>query len=77
MVAVWQILAKDSALTESIISHFLELLQKSLPYEEKPDPRDRNEVVKSATVVPLAVRYICNTVASQWLILLPLAVCNI
>ncbi|XP_041376876.1 maestro heat-like repeat-containing protein family member 1 [Gigantopelta aegis] len=60
MVAIWQILAKDSVLTENIISHFLELLLKSLPYEEKPDPRDKTQVVKSATIVPLAITHAFN-----------------
>ena len=55
VVEIWQILAQDSQLTTSILEHFLELLQKSLPYEEKADPRDKTKIIRTATAVPLAV----------------------
>ncbi|XP_071092263.1 maestro heat-like repeat-containing protein family member 1 [Haliotis cracherodii] len=57
IVEVWHIIAQESQLTASMIDHFLELLQKSLPYEEKPDPRDKSHLLKTATVTPLAVTY--------------------
>lgn len=52
---IWKILSQESNLTALILEHFLELLQKSLPYEEKADPRDKEKTIKTATVVPLAV----------------------
>ena len=55
VVEIWQILAQDAPLTTAILEHFLELLQKSLPYEEKTDPRDKTKVTRTATAVPLAV----------------------
>ncbi|CAL1544099.1 unnamed protein product [Lymnaea stagnalis] len=57
VVEIWKILSQDANLTKSILEHFLELLQKSLPYEEKSDPRDKENTIKTATVVPLAVTY--------------------
>ncbi|XP_076448959.1 maestro heat-like repeat-containing protein family member 1 isoform X1 [Babylonia areolata] len=57
VVEIWQILAQDAQLTAAILEHFLELLQKSLPYEEKTDPRDKTKFVRTATTVPLAVTF--------------------
>ncbi|KAH9515723.1 Maestro heat-like repeat-containing protein member 1 [Bulinus truncatus] len=57
VVEIWKILAQDPQLTSQTLEHFLELLLKSLPYEEKPDPRDKEKKIKTATVVPLAVTY--------------------
>ncbi|XP_059158762.1 maestro heat-like repeat-containing protein family member 1 isoform X2 [Physella acuta] len=57
VVEIWKILSQESNLTALILDHFLELLQKSLPYEEKADPRDKEKTIKTATVVPLAVTY--------------------
>lgn len=53
MVEIWKILAKDTQLTTIILDHMLELLQKSLPYEEKE--KDGKESTKKATQVPLAI----------------------
>ncbi|KAK6982200.1 maestro heat-like repeat-containing protein family member 1 [Biomphalaria glabrata] len=57
VVEIWKILAQDPSLTSQTLEHFLELLLKSLPYEEKPDPRDKEKKIKTATTVPLAVTY--------------------
>ncbi|KAK7115260.1 maestro heat-like repeat-containing protein family member 1 isoform X1 [Littorina saxatilis] len=57
VVEIWQILAQDAQLTTAILEHFLELLQKSLPYEEKADPRDKTKFTRTATAVPLAVTF--------------------
>uniref|UniRef100_A0A2C9KZ46 Maestro heat-like repeat-containing protein family member 1 n=1 Tax=Biomphalaria glabrata TaxID=6526 RepID=A0A2C9KZ46_BIOGL len=57
VVEIWKILAQDPSLTSQTLEHFLELLLKSLPYEEKPDPRDKVKKIKTATTVPLAVTY--------------------
>ncbi|BFZ13379.1 hypothetical protein BsWGS_16418 [Bradybaena similaris] len=55
VVEIWKILAQDSNLTALIFEHFLELLIKSLPYEEKPESKDKP--LRTATIVPLAVTY--------------------
>lgn len=57
VVEIWHILAQDPQLTAAMLEHFLELLQKSLPYEEKTDSSNKTKFVRSATVVPLAVRF--------------------
>ncbi|KAK7500196.1 hypothetical protein BaRGS_00008419, partial [Batillaria attramentaria] len=57
VVEIWQILSQDPQLTTAMLDHFLELLQKSLPYEEKADPRDKTKFVRTATTVPLAVTF--------------------
>ncbi|XP_012944683.1 maestro heat-like repeat-containing protein family member 1 isoform X2 [Aplysia californica] len=57
VVEIWEILAQDSMLCSLMLDHFLELLVKSLPYEEKPDPRDKEKTVKTSTTVPLAVTF--------------------
>ncbi|KAK6184716.1 hypothetical protein SNE40_007128 [Patella caerulea] len=54
-VEIWKMLCQDSQLTAHILDHFLEVLQKSLPYEEKADPKDKDKTVKTATVIPLAI----------------------
>ncbi|XP_046558810.1 LOW QUALITY PROTEIN: maestro heat-like repeat-containing protein family member 1 [Haliotis rubra] len=57
IVEVWHIIAQESQLTASMIDHFLDLLQKSLPYEEKPDPRDKTQLIKTATIIPPCCKY--------------------
>ncbi|XP_025115241.1 maestro heat-like repeat-containing protein family member 1 isoform X3 [Pomacea canaliculata] len=57
VVEIWHILAQDPQLTAAMLEHFLELLQKSLPYEEKTDSSNKTKFVRSATVVPLAVTF--------------------
>ncbi|GFN92402.1 maestro heat-like repeat family member 1 [Plakobranchus ocellatus] len=56
-VEIWRIIAQDNQLVTQTLEYFLELLSKSLPYEEKPDPRDKEKMVKAATTVPLAVTF--------------------
>ena len=53
MVEIWKILSKDPQVTTIILDHMLEVLQKSLPYEEKP--QEGKEPARKATQVPLAV----------------------
>lgn len=55
MVEIWKILAQDAQLTALTFEHFLELLVKSLPYDEKPESKDKT--LKTATTVPLAVSF--------------------
>ena len=56
MVEIWKILSKEAQLSTIILDHMLELLQKSLPYEEKGG--DGKETVRKATQVPLAVSWL-------------------
>lgn len=51
----WQTIGQDPHLTASVIEQLLELLSRSLPYEEKRDGRDET-VVRTAMLTPLAVR---------------------
>ncbi|GFS16071.1 maestro heat-like repeat family member 1 [Elysia marginata] len=57
VIEIWKIIAQDSNLATQTLEYFLELLSKSLPYEEKPDPRDKEKMLKAATTVPLAVTF--------------------
>ena len=58
VVEIWKILSKEPQLTTIILDHMLELLQKSLPYEEKGG--EGKETVRKATQVPLAVCWFTN-----------------
>ncbi|RUS75918.1 hypothetical protein EGW08_016306 [Elysia chlorotica] len=57
VVEIWKIITQDKNLASQTLDYFLELLSKSLPYEEKPDPRDKEKMIKAATTVPLAVTF--------------------
>lgn len=52
---IWKILSQDTQLTTVMLDHMLELYQKSLPYEEKP--QEGREPIKKATQIPLAVSF--------------------
>ncbi|XP_034336261.2 maestro heat-like repeat-containing protein family member 1 isoform X2 [Magallana gigas] len=52
MVEVWQTLCQDPQLTAAMIDHMLDLLHKSLPYEERTS---EEETVRTATSLPMAV----------------------
>lgn len=77
VVEIWQILAQDAQLTTAILEHFLELLQKSLPYEEKADPRDKTKFTRTATAVPLAVSVCVHVPKINTPTPLPLAVTDV
>ncbi|KAL3859489.1 hypothetical protein ACJMK2_009708 [Sinanodonta woodiana] len=53
-VEIWKILSQDAQLTSAMLDEMIELLHKSLPYEEKRDG-GREEPVKFATPIPVAV----------------------
>ncbi|XP_060593728.1 maestro heat-like repeat-containing protein family member 1 [Ruditapes philippinarum] len=53
VVEIWKILSQDPQITTVMFDHMLELYQKSLPYEEKP--QEGREPVRKATQVPLAI----------------------
>lgn len=53
VVEIWKILSQDPQITTVMLDHMLELYQKSLPYEEKP--QEGREPVRKATQVPLAI----------------------
>ncbi|WAR11640.1 MROH1-like protein, partial [Mya arenaria] len=53
-VEIWRILCGDSQLVTVMLDHMLDLYQKSLPYEEKPQD-DGKEPVRRATQTPLAI----------------------
>lgn len=57
MVEIWQIISQDPQLAAPMLEHFMDLLQKLLPYEEKSDPREKGRFVRTATTVPLAVSF--------------------
>lgn len=60
----WQILGHDHQLTINIMDHLLETLARILPYEEKPDPRYKDQTIRVATIQPLAVGgTMCQSVA--------------
>ena len=55
-IAVWQILGQDTQLTASILDYILDTLTRSLPYEEKAG-RDKDDVTRVATLLPVTVRF--------------------
>ena len=50
-------IGQDATLAPGVIEQLLEMVNRGLPYEEKPDPRDRNKekVLKTASLQPIAV----------------------
>ncbi|XP_013392835.1 maestro heat-like repeat-containing protein family member 1 isoform X1 [Lingula anatina] len=54
IVDCWKTLAQDAQLTNSIFSHILELLSRSLPYEEKASNNDKEDPIRTACQLPLA-----------------------
>ncbi|XP_064611998.1 maestro heat-like repeat-containing protein family member 1 [Liolophura sinensis] len=52
VVEIWKILSQDPVLVSRMIEHILELLQRSLPYEEKPGDKERPQ--RTAMPLPLA-----------------------
>ncbi|KAK3746766.1 hypothetical protein QZH41_013595 [Actinostola sp. cb2023] len=55
LVDVWKTLAGEPSLALSIFDYLLDLLTRSLPYNEKPNPRNKKEVVRIATLQPCAI----------------------
>ncbi|XP_064639982.1 maestro heat-like repeat-containing protein family member 1 isoform X2 [Lineus longissimus] len=51
---IWQTIAQDGQLLQHIIDHILDMMSRTLPYEERPDPKDKKKNVKTATIPPLA-----------------------
>ncbi|CAH1780505.1 unnamed protein product, partial [Owenia fusiformis] len=51
---MWTSVAEDEALTSSLLDHILDLLSRSLPYEEKTDPRDKEKTIKTSMQLPLS-----------------------
>ncbi|XP_048576780.1 maestro heat-like repeat-containing protein family member 1 isoform X2 [Nematostella vectensis] len=52
---IWKTLAGDPSLALSIYDYLLDLLVRSLPYNEKPNPKKKKEIVRIATLQPCAI----------------------
>ncbi|ESO87809.1 hypothetical protein LOTGIDRAFT_234834 [Lottia gigantea] len=52
VIEIWGILSQEQSLVAHMLDYFLEVLQKSLPYEEKSKDKDTK---KTATNIPLAI----------------------
>nr|XP_022339324.1 maestro heat-like repeat-containing protein family member 1 isoform X2 [Crassostrea virginica] len=52
MVEIWQTLCQDPQITAAMITQMLEMLHKSLPYEERTNDE---ETIRTATSLPMAV----------------------
>ena len=48
-------MAGESSLSLSIFDYVLDLSLRSLPYQEKPNPKNKKETIRIATVQPVAV----------------------
>jgi len=55
IIECWRIQAEDPMLLASLIDHLLDMLSRNLPYEERQHTRNKDEVVRTATLPPLAV----------------------
>ncbi|GAB6030522.1 HEAT repeat [Chamberlinius hualienensis] len=51
----WRTLGQDSHLNQSVIDQFCEIIVRSAPYHEYPDPRNKKEFIRVATPRVLAV----------------------
>ncbi|XP_074645058.1 maestro heat-like repeat-containing protein family member 1 [Tubulanus polymorphus] len=51
----WKMIAQDPQLAQNIIDFMLDMLSRSLPYEEKPDPKDKKKTIRVAMPHPLAI----------------------
>jgi hypothetical protein len=63
---IWQTLAQDSPLLQHIIDHILDMMSRTLPYEERPDPKDKKKNMKTATITPLAVSLSFIVITQRW-----------
>ena len=54
---VWRTMAGDSNLALSVFDYVLDLSLRTLPYQEKPKPKNKKETIRVATPQPIAVLY--------------------
>ena len=54
---IWKTMAGESNLSLSIFDYILDLSLRSLPYQEKPNPKNKKETIRVATAQPTAVSY--------------------
>lgn len=52
---IWRTMAGESNLSLSIFDYVLDLSTRSLPYQEKPNPKNKKETIRIATVQPVAI----------------------
>ena len=57
IVEFWQVLSKESALTDQVLTTFLDMLKQNMPYEEKVSTVDKKRMDRIVTLVPLSVSY--------------------
>ena len=50
-------LAKESALTDQVLTTFIDMLKQNMPYEEKVSAVDKKRIDRIVTLVPLSVSY--------------------
>lgn len=55
IVEFWQVLSKEPALTEQVLTTFLDMLKQNMPYEEKVSAVDKKRMDRVVTLVPLSV----------------------
>lgn len=54
-VEIWRVMGQDQQLAAMIIDQLLEMLFRSLPYEEQVDSKGKEKPMRRAMQVPLAV----------------------
>lgn len=52
---VWRTMAGDSNLALSVFDYVLDLSLRTLPYQEKPKPKNKKETIRVATPQPIAI----------------------
>lgn len=60
-------MAGESNLSLSIFDYVLDLSLRSLPYQEKQNPKNKKETIRIATVQPVAVSLPRNTNSRNFL----------
>lgn len=55
VIDVWRTMAGDSNLALSVFDYVLDLSLRTLPYQEKPKPKNKKETIRVATQQPIAI----------------------
>ncbi|XP_031575321.1 maestro heat-like repeat-containing protein family member 1 [Actinia tenebrosa] len=55
VVEIWKTLAGDPSLALSIFDYMMDMLVRTLPYNEKPNPKNKKEMIRIAALQPVAI----------------------
>lgn len=55
VMSIWRTMAGETNLSLSIFDYVLDLSLRTLPYQEKPKPKHKKEIIRVATLQPVAI----------------------